>query len=179
MSNQSVFLIGYRGTGKSSIARHLAELMQLDWIDSDDLVEQRAGKSIAEIFGTDGEAGFRDVEQQVVAEICAGPANVVALGGGAVLREATRERLASAGPSVWLTALPETIAQRLAADSSSNQRRPSLTDRGLLGEIEQVLADREPIYRECATLVVDTEARTPLEVAEQIARQLANLDAET
>lgn len=171
---KSIFLIGYRGTGKSSVARALAELVGLDAIDSDDLIEHRAGKSIARIFAENGEEFFRDLEEQTVAELCAAKPAVVALGGGAVLRPATRKRLAGAGDVVWLTAQPETLAARISADRDTTQRRPGLTSRGVLAEIKQVLADRTPIYRECATLVVDTEGRSPQQVAEAIYSSISN-----
>lgn len=171
--DHSIYLIGYRGTGKSTVARQLAEQLEAQAVDSDELIAQRAGCSIAEIFAQQGEPAFRDLEQQVVAELAAGEPQVVALGGGAVLREANRQAIAGA-PVVWLQASPAVLAQRLAADSISASQRPSLTRAGLLGEIEQVLTERTPVYRQCATFEVDTEGRSPAEVAEVIYRQLTS-----
>lgn len=172
LDDRPVFLVGYRATGKSTVARLLAERLQYDWIDADDEVERRAGKSIAAIFGEDGEPAFRDIEADVVAALCRHRRLVVALGGGAVLREASRTAVRQAGPVVWLTAGVDTIAGRLAADQSTASRRPSLTDTGVLEEIQSVLTGREPIYRACATLEVDTESRTPAEVADLISARL-------
>ncbi|QDU88071.1 Shikimate kinase 2 [Pirellulimonas nuda] len=164
-----LFLEGYRGVGKSAVARALAARLGWESVDSDDLVEQAAEKSIAEVFAQQGEQAFRALEAGVVISLCERDRCVVALGGGAVLREATREALARSGPVVWLTASAQTIADRLAADPSSGDRRPSLTGQGLLEEITQVLSARESVYRECATFEVDTEGRTPDQVADAIA----------
>lgn len=164
-----LFLIGYRGCGKSTVGRLLAERLGWESIDSDDVAEAEAGKSIAAIFAGDGEPAFRDLEERVVAELCRREHAVVALGGGAVLREATRKRLAAAGPVVWLTAPAETLARRIAGDRSTAARRPSLTGLSGLDEVRRVLAEREPIYAECATVSLDAEARSPAELAGEIA----------
>lgn len=168
----SIFLIGYRGTGKSTVARHLAQRLGLEYLDSDKMIVEQAGQTIAEIFAKSGEASFRNIEQQVIASLGKDRPAVIALGGGAVLREANR--LAIAGCAVvWLTASAAVLAERLSADTESDTQRPTLTGAGLTEEIEQVLAERMPIYRECATLVVDTDSRTAPEVAEKVYRQLA------
>lgn len=168
-----LFLIGYRGTGKSTVARLVAQRLGWEWVDADDELERAAGKAIAEIFADDGEPAFRDLEQQVMADLCARQGWVVALGGGAVLREANRERLRDAGPAVWLTARPETLARRLAADESTGARRPGLTAAGTLAEIHEVLAARTPLYRDCATFEVDTEGKSPEDVALEVASLLS------
>jgi shikimate kinase len=165
---RNIALIGYRGAGKSTVARRLALLLEWEWVDADVEVELRAGKSIAAIFDDDGETAFRDLEAAVVAELCGRDAAVVALGGGAVLREANREAIRSCGAVVWLRASIETIAGRLAADATTAGRRPNLTKSGGRQEIEQLLAEREPIYRACATLEIDTEGKTDGAIAEEI-----------
>src|SRR5688572_2187006 len=151
-----IFLIGYRGTGKSTVARHLAERLGFDSIDADAEIERRAGKSIAAIFAEDGEAIFRDLESQLVAELCGFRRTVVALGGGAVLRESNRNAIRVAGPVVWLTAPVDVIVARLAADPATAGRRPNLTKFGGRDEVEALLAERTPVYGQCATLVVNT-----------------------
>lgn len=166
----NIFLIGYRGTGKSIVAQLLALQLGWEWVDADVEVELCAGKSIAEIFAEDGEEAFRDLEESVVKQLCERQTQVIALGGGAVLREETRQRIREAGHVIWLTATPATIAARLAADPTTATRRPNLTLQGGLPEIEQVLCERSPIYQSCADYTVDTENRTPHEIAEKISR---------
>jgi shikimate kinase len=170
--DQSVFLIGYRGSGKTTVARELARRLGFDCIDADDEIEHRAGKSIAKIFADNGEAAFRQIESDVVADLCRLRRTVVALGGGAIMSEVNRAELRLAGTVVWLTASVATIAERLAADESTAGRRPNLTAGGGLSEIETVLAMREPIYRACATFEIDTEDKTPEVVVDEIMAKL-------
>jgi shikimate kinase len=169
----NVFLIGYRGSGKTTVARHVAELLGWPWVDADDLVEARAGKSIKQIFADSGEKAFRDLESAVIAELAARDRHVVALGGGAVLRERNRERLlASQGLIVWIQATPETLFARIVADPTTADRRPNLTAQGGVAEIRALLDERTPLYRLCAGLVVDGERHAPAEIARQIADSL-------
>lgn len=163
-----IFLIGYRGTGKSSVARELAARLQCRWLDADDVVEERAGKTIARIFAEEGEAAFRALEAHILAQLVKGNGTVAALGGGVILREDNRQMLHGSGPVVWLTASIETIWDRLNGDEKTAHRRPNLTLAGGRAEIEELLAVRTPLYRECATLTVDTEGKTAAEVADEI-----------
>lgn len=169
--DRSLFLIGYRGTGKTTVAKLLAARLGCLAIDSDAVLQRRDGRSIAQMFAEAGEVAFRDLEQAVVADLATGQPRVVSLGGGAILREANRRALAG-HPVVWLRASPTSLAQRLASDRVSADQRPSLTGQGLLEEIEQVLAERTPIYQQCATMTVDTDDLSPAEVADEILRQL-------
>lgn len=166
------FLIGYRGTGKTTVARELAARLGCDWIDADDVIEEQAGKTIAGIFADEGEAVFRDWESRVVGELSRKRRTVAALGGGVVLRDENRRLISKAGPVVWLTAGVDTILERLASDPATSSRRPNLTKMGEREEIEAVLAARTPLYRECATLIVDTEGKSAAEVADEIAANL-------
>jgi shikimate kinase len=167
-----IFLIGYRGTGKSTVARELAGRLGFDWADADLVIEQEAGKTIAKIFADEGEAGFRELEEKVTAALSRKRRTVVALGGGAVLREDNCRAIEGVGPVVWLTASVDTILERVAKDSTTASRRPNLTTGGGRAEIEELLALRTPRYRQCATLVVDTEDKTSAEVADEIAAKL-------
>src|SRR5581483_8371820 len=126
-----IFLIGYRGTGKSTVARELARQLAWQWVDADALLEQRHGRSIAQIFADEGETGFRDKESAILDELCARREQVIATGGGVVLRAENRARLKAAGLSVWLTADADTIWQRLQMDTTTAGRRPALTVGGL------------------------------------------------
>ena len=171
-SHSTLFLVGYRGTGKTTTAQLLAGRLGWDWLDADQVLEARHGKTIKQIFAEEGEAGFRDKEAALLAELCRAQRHVIATGGGIVLRPENRERLKAAGQVVWLTADPATLWQRIAGDATTAERRPNLTVGGL-AEVEQLLQAREPLYREVAQLIVDTARQTPAEVAEIIARWLA------
>jgi shikimate kinase len=163
-----VFLIGYRGTGKSTVAALLAERLGWAWLDADAYLEAQAGCSIRAIFEKEGEAGFRVREEAALAELCRLENVVLATGGGIVIRPANRRLLKASGFVVWLTADAETIWQRLQGDAATRERRPDLTAQGGLEEIRALLAERQPWYRECAHLTVDTAGRSPEDVAEAI-----------
>jgi shikimate kinase len=165
-------LIGYRATGKTTLARLLAERLGWDWIDADVEIERRAGKSIARIFAEEGEPAFRDLEARVIADLCRRDRLVLAAGGGAPLRPESRRAMREAGKVAWLTARPETILARMTADAATVARRPNLTDRTPLEEIVELLKAREPVYQESADWVVDTEGRTPDVLATEIVERL-------
>jgi shikimate kinase len=167
-----ITLVGYRGTGKSTIAAALAGRLGWDAVDADVEVERRAGRSIRDIFETGGEADFRMAERQVMSDLLSGDRRVVAAGGGAVLSADTRRDMKSAGPVVWLRASLETILARLAADASTRDRRPSLTGQDPRAEIQSLLARREPLYREVATCIVDTDGRTPEAIVAEVWERL-------
>jgi shikimate kinase len=159
-----LFLVGPRGSGKSTVAALLARRLGWDWVDADALLEARAGCSIRDVFAREGEAGFREREAALLAELCGRPRHVIATGGGVVLRPASRERMRQAGVVVWLSGDVQALWQRIQADASTVGRRPNLTVGGA-EEVAQVVAAREPLYRACAHHVVDTTGRTPDEVA--------------
>ncbi len=165
-------LIGYRATGKTTVARLLAEQLGWEWIDADVEIERRAGKPIAQIFAEDGEPAFRDLEARVISELCQRPRLVLAAGGGAPLREESRKAMRDNGQVIWLKALPETIHVRMTGDQTTATRRPNLTSLGGLEEIVQLLSQREPIYRESAHLEVDTEGKSPQAVTAEILERL-------
>ncbi|MEX2187457.1 MAG: shikimate kinase [Pirellulales bacterium] len=167
----NVALVGYRGTGKSTVARLLALRLGWDWVDADVEIELRAAKSIAAMFADEGETAFRDLESVVVADLTRRKQTVIALGGGAVLREENRSAICECFV-VWLRASVDAIVARLDADATTAARRPNLTIAGGRAEVAALLAEREPIYRRLARAVVDTDDKTPAEVAEAIYAQL-------
>jgi shikimate kinase len=165
-------LIGYRGTGKTTVARLLAARLGWQWFDADVELERQAGKTIKQIFAEGGEAAFRDWEERIVAELTAQSNVVIALGGGAILRPQNRAAIKAGGKTAWLTAQASTLLARIEADATTAERRPNLTAAGGLAEIEQLLAAREPLYRDCADCIVATDGRSPESIAEEIVRAL-------
>ncbi len=168
----NILLIGYRGSGKTTVARLVAEHLGWPWLDADVELERRAAMSIRDIFAAEGEAGFRQREADLLSDLLTQNNRVLALGGGVVLREENRRLLLQGDCVVWLRALPETLWGRINADPTTAERRPNLTATGGREEIEKLLAQRTPLYASCARIVVDTEGKMPAEIAGKIISQL-------
>jgi len=173
-----VTLIGYRGSGKTVVGRDLAGRLGLEFVDADEEISRLAGQGIAEIFASEGEAGFRARETEVMVRLLAGDGLVIAAGGGAVLDPVTRRAMTAAGPVAWLTASVDELARRIAADSASSQQRPSLTGDDVLEEIADVLGRREPLYAECAAITLGTDSRSIEEIVEELAERLSRESGE-
>lgn len=174
-----ISLVGYRGTGKTTVGLLLAERLGWTCVDTDAQIQQRTGRSIRSIFESDGESAFRDLETAEIGYWARQHRIVLSLGGGAILRVENRQQLSVAGPVVWLTAQPDTIRKRLHADPASWSQRPSLLANqatpganAVLDEIEQVLNERIPLYQSCADLTLATEDRSPAELADAIVAAL-------
>jgi shikimate kinase len=168
-----ITLIGYRGSGKTTLAAPLAKLLQCDWADADVEIERRAGKTIREIFQDEGEPVFRRWEREVIAELLTRPDLVLAAGGGAILEAEIRNRMRDAGPVVWLRASLETLLKRIESDPTTGERRPKLTAAGGRAEVESLLGLREPLYRECAHFILDVEQAAPEALAQTVADWVA------
>jgi len=164
----TITLVGMPGSGKTTVGRHLARRLRLPFFDSDHVIEERLGCSIREFFAREGEAAFRDLEQQVIAELAQGPAAVIATGGGAVLREANRHALRAAGRVVYLRASPEELYRRLKHDTS----RPLLQVADPLARLREMYAQRDPLYREAAHFLVETPRPSVPRLVNMILAQL-------
>lgn len=164
----NVSLIGYRGAGKSTIAKLLAERTGFALRDLDALIVTKAGMSIPKIVEKFGWDHFRDLESAVLAAVVKGENQVLDCGGGIILREENRRLLKAAGPVIWLTADIPTIVARIGGD----KQRPSLTGKTITDEVKEVLAEREPWYRETATFIFSTEAETPETVVQAVQKIL-------
>lgn len=163
-------LVGLPGSGKTTAGRQLAKRLGVGFADSDDLVEQQAGRSVRAIFEQDGEAGFRQAEAEVIGAALTAFDGVLALGGGAVLATETREALAASGvPVVWLRAGLSTLAIRVG----QAQDRPLLTG-DPVGRLAQLAEQRQALYESVATVAVDADQRGAKRVAADIG---ATLDA--
>ncbi len=164
--DRGLALVGYRGTGKSTVGRILADRLRRPFLDADTELEARAGRSVRAIFSEDGEPAFRDQEERLLAElIIEFPTAVIATGGGIVMRASNRSRLREFGHVVWLKAAPQELAHRLASEPGGLAARPALSAAGTLEEIARVLAARTPWYREVAAAEIDTAGKTPDQVA--------------
>ncbi len=156
------------GGGKSTVGRQLARRLNLEFIDTDIVVERRVGCSIRSFFEREGEEAFRAVEQQVLAELCAGSGTVLATGGGAVLRPANRELLHSAATVLYLRSSPEDLFRRLRYDT----KRPLLQVADPLAKLRELHAARDPLYRDIAHFIVDTGRPSVPTLVNMIAMQL-------
>jgi shikimate kinase len=170
----SIALVGYRGSGKSTIGRRLADRLWQKFVDTDDLIVKKAGKNIREIFEQQGEAAFRDLEVQAVAEACKLVDHVIAMGGGAVLREENRKAMKDAGLKViYLRAEPDELLKRIEADTATAATRPSLTPLGGgIEEVRRMLDEREPLYRSVMTGELDVTHLTPQDAVVYVTRLL-------
>jgi shikimate kinase len=164
----NIILVGYRCTGKTTVGRLLAQRLGWPFADVDDHIEASAGRSVADIFAAEGEAGFRAREAAALEELSARVGCVIATGGGAVLREANRRLLKARGFVVWLTASPEALWVRLCADPTTAARRPNLTAAGGEEEVRALVSARHPLYQEVADFVSHTDALSPEAIADAI-----------
>jgi shikimate kinase len=165
----SIALIGYRGSGKTTVGQVLADLLEVPLTDTDERIVARAGKTIAAIFAEESEAAFRAHEAAVIAALPTDRPLIISLGGGAVLNPGNVLRLRSFAWLVYLEASPEVLWERARHDPNSAQQRPALTEREGLDEVRTVLAKRQPIYVAASDWRVNTEDRTPEDVARDIA----------
>ena len=158
------------GSGKTTVGRLVAERLGWTYVDSDDQVCERTGRSVREIFEEDGEAAFRREERLALeAAVSDDQPRVVSVAGGAVLDAANRALLRRAGTVAWLRADPSVLAARVTA--SGQAHRPLLGD-DPHGNLVRLDAERRPLYEELADLIVDVEARTPEEIAEHLVLHL-------
>lgn len=169
ISPASIFLIGPMGSGKSAIGRRLARDLRHDFIDSDEVIENRTGVDIAYIFEKEGEAGFRKREREVIRELCKRRGIVLATGGGAILSARNRRHLASGGVVVYLHT---SVAQQLKR-TRRGKARPLLSAGDPETVLTELMSKREPLYREIADVVIETDGRTVATVVRELRERLA------
>lgn len=164
---RNIVITGFMGTGKTEVGRILARRLGYAFLDADSIIEQEQNMSITEIFQRFGEAHFRDIESDVIRRLSEKDRVIISTGGGAVLREENMENLRKKGVIICLKASPETILKRTSNDSS----RPLLQVEDPLKRIRELLEFRMPYY-EKADIIVDTEGKNPVEVAEEIMKRI-------
>jgi shikimate kinase len=167
----AIVLVGVPGAGKTTVGRLLAKELGLEFFDSDQVIEARAGKSVADIFTQDGEPAFRQIEHDVVIELLDSPNAVVALGGGSLGNDETRAKVKSSN-AVWLIAGLAQAVDRVGM----NRNRPLLLG-NVRGQLADLMAAREPFYKEVAAIGVDTSRMIPNEVVSAIVSELKKIDA--
>jgi len=163
-----VFLVGPMGAGKTTIGKYLAQHLKLRFADTDTEIEERTGADIPWIFDVEGESGFRDREQQVVEEMTLWDGVVLATGGGVVLRPENRRALAGRGFVVYLYATVDEQVRRTRRD----KRRPLLQSGDQEQTLRTLMVERDPLYREIADHIIETDTCSPKTVAQRLVREL-------
>ncbi len=166
---KNIFLVGPMGAGKSAVGRQLARSLHLSFVDSDDEIEKRTGVDIAFIFDKEGESGFRKREAAVIDELTGRDGVVLATGGGAVIDAQSRGRLGGRGFVVYL----HTSVEQQFARTSKGRERPLLENGDRRAILEDLLSARDPLYREIADLVVETDGRKVHSVVKEIIEKIS------
>ena len=176
MSGMKIILFGYRGSGKTTVGKIIAEKLSLPLVDTDlEIVERFGGMTIAEIWQKHGEPAFREMECQVTQDFCGQRSQtencVISLGGGTLMQKAAFAAVEACEDAIriYLAAPAEVLSQRIAGDVHTQKNRPSLTAaQSAIDEVKQVLVEREPTYLKAADHVVDVSAASVDEIATQI-----------
>jgi shikimate kinase len=164
----SLFLTGPMGAGKSTIGRQLSKQLKMAFHDSDHEIEERTGVDIPLIFELEGEAGFRKRESAIIDELTQLPDIILATGGGAILDPMNRQHLSSRGRVIYLHASVDQQLRRTRKD----RNRPLLQTADPRAKLEELMAVRDPLYREIADLIVETDGKRVRDVVRQIIQQL-------
>jgi shikimate kinase len=182
-SGAHLVLVGVMGAGKTSVGAACATRLDRPFVDVDDVVASLAGRSVAEIFRTVGEAEFRRLEREAVADVCASPTPlVIACGGGAVIDADSRRRLRAAGLVVWLRAAPDELARRVGSGEEAAERPLLARDRrqerrSPVDVLGGLLEARTPAYEAVADATVETDGRTVEQVADAVLAEVARCTA--
>jgi shikimate kinase len=171
--SRSIVLVGLMGAGKTTVGRQIAARLCLPFVDSDHEVERRTGVSVATVFEIEGEEGFRRRESAVIAEVLAGPPLVLATGGGAVLRQENRLVMKTAGLVAYIAVDPRVLYERTRHDRS----RPLLQVSDPLQKLRDLYLQRDPLYREVATLVLDGNRNNARQIVDLLDQELHRCDA--
>lgn len=167
---KNIILIGFMGCGKTSVGKRLAQTLECDFLDTDELIEKEQGRSISEIFATDGEGVFREMETQCLKNLLQKDDSgfVLSVGGGLPIREVNRELLKELGDVILLHVTPDVVYKRLRNDKT----RPLLQDKNPRGRIVDLMNARKTFYEDAATHVVEVSDRS----FEEIVREILNIN---
>ncbi|MEW8027710.1 MAG: shikimate kinase AroK [Candidatus Thiodiazotropha sp.] len=171
MRMQNLFLIGPMGAGKTTVGRQLAEFFHKDFVDSDHEIQRRTGVDIPTIFEFEGESGFRQRESAVIDDLTAREGIVLATGGGVIMREQNRKLLSARGLVVYLNCSVRQQYERTHRDKN----RPLLSTPDPMGRLTELMAVRDPLYRETADIVVSTEGRNTQSVVQDIRKLIEKM----
>jgi len=163
-----IILTGFRGTGKSAVGRQLAQMLGYRFVDTDQVLAEEMRCSVSEFVQREGWPAFRDIERRLLKRLAAEHRAVIATGGGTVLHREEWQNLHRGSLVVWLQADAATIRYRLRNDERTGAQRPALIGDDPLGEVDRVLAEREPLYSQGSDVAVDTAGRSPEELAIEI-----------
>ncbi|MDR4503865.1 MAG: shikimate kinase [Candidatus Scalindua sp.] len=164
----NIVLIGFRGTGKSTIGKLLASHLKMDFIDTDEYITNSTGKTIKEIFLERGEEGFRTIEAAAVAIVSRMDNQIIAAGGGVILNNKNVVNLKSNGTLILLNATPEVIHNRLSLDKKTADQRPSLTGKEAFEEIRHLIQKRAPLYDNAADHAINTSHKSKEDIVLEI-----------
>lgn len=167
----NIALVGFMGSGKTTVGRALAHRLGWDFVDTDALIEQQAGTTIPALFQREGETAFRDREERAVADACADGHRVISTGGGAVLRETNTLLLREKCFVVWLSVRAEAIVSRTGREAQARPVLAASGDSDLHTHVLRLLGERGPRYQAAAHLIVDSSDRAPDVIAAEIARK--------
>lgn len=168
--NRNIILIGYMGSGKSTVGRKAAKAVEYNFLDTDTLIEKEEGMTISKLFEEKGETYFREKETETIRRLIAEPkGNIIATGGGLPMREGNAEFLKELGTVIYLKAETDTLLKRLSGDTT----RPLLQNGELREKIETMLAIRGPVYESCADVILQTDNMSFYEIICNIEKLLA------
>jgi shikimate kinase len=167
--SKNIYLIGFMGAGKTSVGRILAEKLRLEYCDLDELIEAECGKTISSIFSDHGEAFFRELESKTLRSVSQNGGQIVATGGGVVLRQSNWKIMKEEGITIYLKASPDVLWSRIKNDTS----RPLLQVEKPFEKVRELLSFRMPLY-EKADIVIETENKSPENIADNIIGQLSD-----
>jgi shikimate kinase len=172
----NIFLIGYRGTGKTLVGNALAGRLNRPFVDADTRLVAAQGLTIAEMVAEQGWDYFRQKEKALIESICSLDGQIIATGGGVVRDPDNLTAMKGSGKLVWLRAAPQTIRKRIQQDKNTEDQRPALTSRGLFEEVEATLIERTPYYEAAMDFFIHTDNLTVDDICRLIITRLKGME---